>query len=106
MKTEQIIRRFRSGRGHRDSGVYRLDARALACAECPRTSEHPRSSAVGRPRQENVHDQLRKLAAHGIVEFVEEGNAKRPIVAYDQIVFDFSVSLKSERDHTDEPAAA
>ncbi|EMA54685.1 HVO_A0114 family putative DNA-binding protein [Halococcus salifodinae] len=56
--------------------------------------------------KKNVHDQLRKLAAHGIVEFVEEGNAKRPIVAYDEIVFDFAVSLDSEMDHTDEPAAA
>ncbi|GAA0471118.1 helix-turn-helix domain-containing protein (plasmid) [Halococcus dombrowskii] len=56
--------------------------------------------------KKNVHDQLRKLAAHGIVEFAQEGNAKRPIVAYDEIVFDFSVSLESERDHTDEPAAA
>jgi len=38
--------------------------------------------------------------------FVEEGNAKRPVVAYDEIVFDFAVSLDSERDRTDEPAAA
>ena len=56
--------------------------------------------------KKNVHDQLRKLAAHGIIEFVEEGNAKRPVVAYDEIVFDFAVSLDSEQDHTDEPAAA
>ena len=56
--------------------------------------------------KKNVHDQLRKLAAHGIVEFAEEGNAKRPIVAYDEIVFDFAVSLDSEEDRTDEPAAA
>jgi len=56
--------------------------------------------------KKNVHDQLRKLAAYGIVEFAEEGNAKRPVVAYDEIVFDFAVSLDSEKDHTDEPAAA
>lgn len=56
--------------------------------------------------KKNVYDQLRKLAAHGIVEFVEEGNAKPPVVAYDEIVFDFAVSLESEEDRTDEPAAA
>ncbi|WP_273837078.1 helix-turn-helix domain-containing protein [Halococcus sp. PRR34] len=56
--------------------------------------------------KKNVYDQLRKLAAYGVVEFVEEGNAKRPIVAYDEIVFDFAVSLDSEEDQTDEPAAA
>jgi predicted transcriptional regulator len=56
--------------------------------------------------KKNVYDQVRKLAAHGIVEFAEEGNAKRPIVAYDEIVFDFAVSLDSEEDRTDEPAAA
>jgi predicted transcriptional regulator len=56
--------------------------------------------------KKNVYDQLRKLAAYGIVEFTEEGNAKRPIVAYDEIVFDFAVSLESEEDRTDEPAAA
>lgn len=55
--------------------------------------------------KKNVYDQLRKLAAYGVVEFVEEGNAKRPIVAYDEIVFDFAVSLDSEEDRTDEPAA-
>jgi len=56
--------------------------------------------------KKNVYDQLRKLAAHGIVEFVKEGNAKRPVVAYDEIVFDFAVSLDSEEDRSDEPAAA
>lgn len=57
--------------------------------------------------KKNVHDQLRKLAAYGVVEFVEEGNAKRPVVTYDKIVFDFAVSLlPSEEDSTDEPAVA
>jgi len=56
--------------------------------------------------KKNVYDQVRKLAAYGVVEFVEEGNAKRPVVAYDEIVFDFTVSLGSEEDHTDEPVAA
>jgi predicted transcriptional regulator len=56
--------------------------------------------------KKTVYDQLRRLAAYGIVEFVDEGNAKRPVVAYDEIVFDFAVSLDSERDRTDEPAAA
>ena len=57
--------------------------------------------------KKNVHDQLRKLAAYGVVEFVEEGNAKRPVVAYDEIVFDFAVSLdSSEGDSTDEPVVA
>ena len=56
--------------------------------------------------KKTVYDQLRKLAAYGVVEFVEEGNAKRPIIAYDEIVFDFAISLDSGKDHTDEPAAA
>ena len=56
--------------------------------------------------KKNVYDQLRKLAAYGVIEFVEEGNAKRPVVTYDEIVFDFAVSLDSEEDRTDEPAAA
>jgi predicted transcriptional regulator len=57
--------------------------------------------------KKNVHDQLRKLAAYGVVEFVEEGTAKRPVVAYDEIVFDFVVSLEaSEEDSTDEPVTA
>jgi predicted transcriptional regulator len=56
--------------------------------------------------KKTVYDQLRRLAAYGIVEFVDEGNAKRPVVAYDEIVFDFAVSLDSEGDRTDEPAAA
>jgi predicted transcriptional regulator len=56
--------------------------------------------------KKNVYDQLRKLAAYGVVEFVEEGNAKRPVVAYNEIVFDFAVSLDSEEDRADEPAAA
>jgi len=56
--------------------------------------------------KKNVYDQLRKLAAYGVVEFVEEGNAKRPVVAYDEIVFDFAVSLDSAEDRTDGPAAA
>ena len=56
--------------------------------------------------KKNVYDQLRKLAAYSVVDFVEEGNAKRPVVAYDEIVFDFAVSLDSEEDRTDEPAAA
>jgi predicted transcriptional regulator len=57
--------------------------------------------------KKNVHDQLRKLAAYGVVEFVEEGPAKRPVVAYDEIVFDFAVSLESSgEDSTDEPVAA
>lgn len=55
--------------------------------------------------KKNVHDQLRKLAAYGVVEFVKEGNTKRPIVAYDRIVFDFAVSLtSSDEGSTDEPA--
>jgi len=56
--------------------------------------------------KKNVYDQLCKLAAYGVVDFVEEGNAKRPVVAYDEIVFDFAVSLDSEEDRSDEPAAA
>ena len=56
--------------------------------------------------KKTVYDQLRKLAAYGVVEFVEEGNAKRPVVAYDEIVFNFAVSLDSEEERTDEPAAA
>lgn len=57
--------------------------------------------------KKNVHDQLRKLAAYGVVEFVKEGNAKRPVVAYDEIVFDFAVSLDpSEEDSTDESVVA
>ena len=56
--------------------------------------------------KKNVYDQLRKLAAHGIVKFAEKGNAKRPVVACDEIVFDFAISLESEEDRTDEPAAA
>jgi predicted transcriptional regulator len=56
--------------------------------------------------KKNVYDQLRGLAAYDVVEFVEEGNAKRPVVAYDEIVFDFAISLDSEGDRTDEPATA
>lgn len=57
--------------------------------------------------KKNVHDQLRKLAAYGVVEFVMEGNAKQPVVTYDEIVFDFAVSLdSSDGDSADEPAAA
>jgi predicted transcriptional regulator len=56
--------------------------------------------------KKNVYDQLRKLAAYGVVEFIEEGNAKRPVVTYDEVVFDFAVSLDSEEGHTDEPATA
>jgi predicted transcriptional regulator len=55
--------------------------------------------------KKNVYDRLRKLAVHGIVEFAEEGNAKRPVVAYNGIVFDFVVSLDFEEDLTDETAA-
>lgn len=55
----------------------------------------------------DVHDQLRKLAAYGVVEFVQRGNAKRPMVAYDTIVFDFTVSLTpSDEGITNEPATA
>ncbi|WP_435079155.1 transcriptional regulator [Halococcus sp. AFM35] len=57
--------------------------------------------------KKNVHDQLRKLAAYGVVEFIMEGNAKQPVVTYDEIVFDFAVSLdSSDEDSADEPAAA
>lgn len=56
--------------------------------------------------KKNVYDQLRGLAAYDVVKFVEEGNAKRPVVAYDEIVFDFAISLDSEGDRTDEPATA
>ena len=57
--------------------------------------------------EKNVHDQLRKLAAYGVVEFIMEGNAKQPVVTYDEIVFDFAVSLdSSDEDSADEPAAA
>ena len=60
---------------------------------------------VGRDKK-NVYDQLRKLAAYGVVEFTEEGNAKRPVVAYDEVVFDFAISLdSSDEDRADEPAA-
>lgn len=41
----------------------------------------------------NVHAQLRRMAAYGVVEFIENGAAKRPIVKYDRITFDVSVSL-------------
>ena len=57
--------------------------------------------------KKNVCDQLRKLAAYGVVEFAEKGNAKQPVVAYDEIVFDFAISLdSSDEDRADEPAAA
>lgn len=51
--------------------------------------------------------QLRKLPAYGVVEFVQGGNAKRPMVAYDTLVFDFAVSLTpSDEGSTEEPATA
>ena len=61
---------------------------------------------VGRDKK-NVYDQLRRLAAYGIVEFVNDGNAKRPVVPYDEILFDFAVSLDSSSgESADDPAAA
>ncbi|WP_049996620.1 HVO_A0114 family putative DNA-binding protein [Halococcus sediminicola] len=57
--------------------------------------------------KKNVYDQLRRLAAYGVVEFVEDGNAKRPVVPYDEIMFDFAVSLSSsDRESADDPAIA
>ncbi|RJT07809.1 transcriptional regulator [Halococcus sp. IIIV-5B] len=59
---------------------------------------------VGRDKK-NVYDQMRRLAAYGVVEFAESGNAKRPTVPYDEILFDFAVSLSSsDEESADDPA--
>jgi hypothetical protein len=42
---------------------------------------------------------------HPPSQLAKEGNAKRLVVAYDEIVFDFAVPLDSVEDRTDEPAA-
>lgn len=55
----------------------------------------------------NVHAQLRRMAAYGVVEFVESGTAKRPIVKYDRITFDVSVPLVGDtEDEVGSEAAA
>lgn len=47
-------------------------------------------------KKSNVHPQLQRMAAFGVVEFEDHGTAKRPIVVYDEIKFDFAVSLDEE----------
>lgn len=50
----------------------------------------------------NVHTELSRLARLGIVYFEEEGNSKRPVVWFDELV----ISLPFEADAGDTPSVA
>jgi predicted transcriptional regulator len=49
-----------------------------------------------------VSENLERLEAYGVVEFVEEGRAKRPIVLYDEI--DIQLPLRGPADPDAAPA--
>lgn len=49
-----------------------------------------------------VSENLERLEAYGVVEFVEEGRAKRPIVPYDEI--DIQLPLRGTADPDAAPA--
>lgn len=48
-------------------------------------------------KKSNVHPQLQRMAAFGVVEFEDHGTAKRPIVVYDEIKFDFVVTRRGKQ---------
>lgn len=56
--------------------------------------------------KKNVHKRLRELETLDVIEFVDEGAAKRPVVTFDHIVFDVAVSLTPEEDAGNESALA
>lgn len=39
----------------------------------------------------NVHDELKRLDRAGVIDFVEDGQAKRPIVRFDELLIDISL---------------
>lgn len=49
----------------------------------------------------NVHGELTELARQGIVEFVDDGNAKRPVFPYDEIVINLPFTDRSVGDSDD-----
>ena len=51
----------------------------------------------------NVHEQLTRLESLGVIYFAEEGQSKRPVVWFDDLVIDIDVTDESE---TADPAPA
>ena len=45
-----------------------------------------------------VSENLKRLEAYGVVEFVTEGRAKRPVVPYDEIDIQLPLRTATERD--------
>lgn len=63
-----------------------------------RASTRPR--VVGRD-VENVHDDLKRLDRLDVIDFAEEGQAKRPVVRFDELVVRVPLT-----EHDDEPPEA
>lgn len=59
------------------------------------TSINHAARAAGRDVS-NVHDELTRLANTGVIYFVKEGRAKRPVVWFDELVIDVPIGSGHE----------